>query len=255
MFNKFHLLTFLSAFLIYSMSYGQKNVPLENGSIFWLNDGSKLIGKLVNDIQSTKQIEIITGDTISLRSDMVKKQYLSEDVSIYNNAKFHYKKGFLYNYSIGFANLHSNTDLSINKRFNNKFEIGFGLGFHYNELQFRTSSSRHWISVNSIPIFAQGKYIFNEGNKRFYVRGKIGYANNLDSGWGLTSLRNGVMLDGGFGITLPSKNRFKYYFELSQYTSSASGTLTNFEPNAISDIEFNTWYNRVVVTFGIEIGW
>ncbi len=254
MFKKFQLLAFLLAFLFYSMSYGQKNVPLENGSIFWLNDGSKLIGKLINDIQSTKQIEIITGDTVSLRSDLVKKQYLFEDISIYNNAKFHYKKGILFNYSMGFADLHYNTDLSVNKRFNNKFELGIGLGFHYNELHFRTSSSTHWITVNSIPFFAQGKYIFNDGNKRFYLRGKIGYAYNEISAWGLRSIRNGVMLDGALGVTLASKNRFKYYLELSQYTSFASGAKANFEPNALSDIEFNTWFNRVVVTFGIEIG-
>ena len=79
MFNKIHFLIFLLIFFSYSLVYGQKNVPLENGSIFYLNDGSKLIGKVINDFQDTKQIEIITGDTVTLSSDLLNKQYLFDD--------------------------------------------------------------------------------------------------------------------------------------------------------------------------------
>ena len=56
------------------------------------------------------------------------------------------------------------------------------------------------------------------------------------------------------GLWCLQKKRLKYYFELSQYTSSVSGTLENFEPTAISGIDFNVWFNRVVFTLGIEIG-
>jgi len=254
MFNIIHPLTFLLIFFSCSHVYGQINDPQENGSIFYLNDGSKLIGKVIYDFDDTKHIEIITGDTVTLQSGLINKQYLFDEVSIYNNARFHYKKGVLLNYSMGFARLHYNTDFSLNMRFDNRFEIGIGLGFHYNELDFRTSSSSHWLTVNSIPFFAQGKYILNDGNKRFYLRGKLAYAYNKLPSWNIISINNGVMLDGALGLMVSTKRRFKYYLELSQYTCSASGTLENFETNAISDIDFDVWFNRVVFTLGIEIG-
>jgi len=254
MFNKIHFLIFLLIFFSYSLVYGQKNVPLENGSIFYLNDGSKLIGKVINDFDDTKHIEIITGDTVTLQSGLINKQYLFDEVSIYNNARFHYKKGFLINYSMGFSYIHYNTDFSLNMRFDNRFELGLGLGFHYNELDFITSSSSHWLTVNSIPFFAQGKYILNDGTKRFYLRGKLGYSYNKFASWDISNVKNGVMLDGALGLMVSSKKRFKYYLELSQYTSSISGTLENSEPTAISDIDFNVWFNKIVFTLGIEIG-
>ena len=110
MFNIIHPLTFLLIFFSCSHVYGQINDPQENGSIFYLNDGSKLIGKVIYDFDDTKHIEIITGDTVTLQSGLINKQYLFDEVSIYNNARFHYKKGFLINYSMGFSYIHYNTD-------------------------------------------------------------------------------------------------------------------------------------------------
>ena len=243
----------LTILLLSSITYGQGNISIKNGSIFWLNDGSKIIGKVIESDESTKKVAIITGDTVYIPSNLTKKTYLSDEISLFNNSKFHYKKGYLFNMSFGFANNHFNSDMSINKRLNNKLEVGLGVGFHYNSLTFRSQIGWHFIDVPSIPFFIQSKYFLNEGKRLIYLKGKVGYVNNYSS-WGIESVHNSIMLEGSFGVLFSSHKKFKHYLELSQYSSNAYGKLRSFGFNDISEISFNTWFNRVVVTYGVEIG-
>jgi len=253
MLKEIKLVLILLLLLVNGISYAQKNTPIENGSIFWLKDGSKLIGRVIEEKESVKQLEIITGDTVSIQSNLTKKFYLTDEISLYENAKFHYKKGILLTTSLGFSNNHFNADFSINNRFRNKFEIGMGIGHHYNDLWLNIPDGFVFLNINSLVTFVQGKFFLNNGSKRLYVKGKLGSAFNY-SNWGISSMENGIMLDGALGVTFASRKRRKQYFEISQYTCNARGIVDDVRSNFVADVHFNTWFNRVVFTYGIEFG-
>ncbi len=242
-----------AALLLHTLSFAQKNVPLENGSIFWLKDGSKIIGEFVDSDDFTTKTKIITGDTVSLEYDMIRRSYLYDDIALFNRARFQYKNSLLLNYSIGLSRDHFNMDLSLNKRINRKFELGIGGGIHHNTSYFQTPQFFYTIDVVSFPIFAQGKYFFGESAVQFYVRGRVGVANNIDT-WQTQEVSRGITMEGALGATFPTKWRLKPYFELGQYTSRAAGVSQTFGTELFSDIDFKVWFNRVVFTIGFEIG-
>ncbi|MBL4706276.1 MAG: hypothetical protein JKY54_17240 [Flavobacteriales bacterium] len=236
-----------------SQSYAQKNKPIEGGAVFWLNDGSKIIGKLLDDDLWNRQVEIVTGDTINIDHGLITKLYLPQDIALYKRSRFHYKRGGLLNFSMGASEGNVAFNLSYNQRISQRLEFGGGIGYHYNSFNFSTANEMYFVGVHSMPMFVQGKYIFRFGPRIFYAKARLGYANNYRS-WGITQVKDGITMHGAVGLTFSSKSRLKHFIELGQYTSHASGVARNFSGNALSDIGFNVWFNNVVVTYGIEIG-
>lgn len=249
------LISSMFVVLLQTLGHGQKNKVVENGAIFYLNDGSKIVGKLVGTEGSSWiwQTKIATNDTLKIVPSILKRSYLPNRIALFENGRYHFKKGLMLNISNGFARMHHHFDVSLNQRIKNIFEIGVGMGSHNNGFEFSTESSHHEIWVPSVPLFVQGKYFLNERAKRLYVRAKLGYVNNVE-GWGLRSVTNGKLYDLALGITFASRKRTKHYIELSQHSSSAKGMAINQEANAISDIGFDTRFNKIAFTWGIEIG-
>lgn len=236
-----------------SLCFGQKNKAIEGATMVWLKDGSKIIGVETDENEDYRKIKIVTGDTVTIKPNVIRKIYQPNDIALFNRAKFHYKQGGLIHANIGASDGFGSFDISYSKRFRGKFELGAGVGFHSNSFFFSTTSSFHWVTVQSAPIFVQGRYLINTGKYMFYAKGRLGYANNFDS-WGITQVKDGFMLDASIGCMFATKRRYKYFVELGQYTSYASGMAINRDPMGLSDIGFKMWFNNVNLTFGIEIG-
>lgn len=248
----------LATFLVSFQLNAQKITIVENGAIYKFKyhkfkHHKRVNGALLSEDNSVKVIETIEGDTITFNLDSVRKAYLPDQIRLFSDGKFHYNDGKLNNYSLGLSDRHVNLDYSFSWRLNYKFEIGGGIGFHYNTFEFFTSNNAHYIDVISFPMFVQAKYAFTNYRKRLYLKGRVGYANNIET-WNMASMKDGIMLEGGLGILFASKMRVRHYFELSQYTSYAKGSAELTDPDVLSDVDFAVWFNRFIFTYGIEFG-
>ena len=233
--------------------YGQKNKPIENATLIWLTDGTKIVGEITELTAEFRKVKIITGDILTVKPEMIKRIYLSEEISIFKNSKYQYVSGYSMRASTSMSEGFGGGDLTFSKKFKEKIEIGFGLGIHSNTFYFTTPGAFHRVNVHSVPFFAQGRYIFNDGLRNFYAKARIGYANNY-SNWETKWVKDGLMFEGAIGVTFATTKRKKYFVELGQYTSSAEGMAINRDANALSDIGFDVWFNSFNITFGIEIG-
>ena len=226
---------------------------LENGAIFKLHDGSYLIGELVSYNESPYRLKILTGDTVTISPLITKKIYLPNEISIYQKGKYTYKEGLVISLSDGLSSDHNNFDVKAGYLFRNRFEAGAGFGIHSNSFWLQTISSNHFADVVSTAYYVHGKYFIYQSAKKVYATGKFGFANNHRNRQ-LTSVNNGITMEGGVGVLFASRKRSKYFLELSQYTSHAKGFLISNDVNALSDIEFDVWFHRIVFTFGIQFG-
>jgi hypothetical protein len=247
----FFLLVIFGCFTNVRIYAQNKKTVIENGGFIHLTDGSILIGEILKTT-SPYQIKILTGDTISVDAQFTSKLYLPDEIALYKKSKFHYKKGYLGSMENGFSNNHRNFDFGFSYLFN-QYEIGIGVGFHNNSFYFSTANSNHFGDVFSIPLYAKGAYFLSNNYFKPYVFGKIGYSNNFKT-FDVNSVNDGVMLEGGIGISFTSKTRSKFYMELSQYTVKASGTMRNNDPNGLGDIGFDLWFNRFIFTTGFRFG-
>jgi hypothetical protein len=256
----FLLLFFLGA-TSWSTVSAQKNAPVPRGSLFWLQDGSFFKGQLVDDEETAPwKVRIITGDTLNITAEWVDKMLLPSEVNLYRNSSYHIRNGYVGLFSWGFSNAHTNLDLGVAKRFKDKIELGVGLGYHYNTFTVNTGSTFIAANINSIPLFVHGRYYLNQDKNRFYAKGRIGIANNLNT-WEIQSIRPGFMGDLGIGLEFATKTSGKYFLELTQYTSKSRGVGRNWNwnPNGngngdFTDFAFNAWHHRIVLTVGANFG-
>jgi len=237
----------------------QSKHAIENGCIVKARYQGKIRGSLVD--QNSRQWTVVdyNGDSIRIIPLDIKKVYLPDEITLFKRKRFHYKKGGLLNHSLGLGLGGVHWNLSYNRRFAEKFEIGFGLGVHQNSFYFSTSNSRHDVGVTSFPLYIQGKYILRTGKKLWYGKLRAGWANNLNT-WMTYDTTDGLLFEGGLGVTFKSKTRMKRYFEVTQYFSRASGMARSAAQNGLatqtvlSDIGFKVWFVNFMVTYGIEIG-
>lgn len=218
-----------------------------------MQDGSVLLGELVSFNESPYKLHIITGDTVTINPLLAKRIYLPEEINLFDKGKWTYKNGLVFNMAIGMSNEHNNFDVDLSYLYRNKFSLGVGLGFHNNFFGVQTTSSFHVGDVRSNTFFAKGQYNILNRSYRIYATGKIGFANHNETNQ-IPTISDGILLEGGLGIMFASRKRAKYFLELSQYTTHASGVLINNDVNALSDIDFDVWFNRIVFTFGIQFG-
>jgi hypothetical protein len=252
MFRKIVLFIFLFTFYCTnSINAQNKKEPILNGGFIYLTDGTILVGEIVHPI-APYRIKILTGDTISIEAQLTEKIYLPEEITLFKRAKFHYNKGLIGSFLSGFSTDHRRFDLGLSYLFN-QFEFGIGLGFQNNSFNFSTANSTHFGDVFSIPFYGKFAYYFSNNYFRPYVFGKIGYSNNFKT-FDVNSVSDGIMLEGGVGISFTSKTRNKFFLELAQYTTHATGTMRNNDPNGLGDIGFDLWFNRFVLITGFTFG-
>jgi hypothetical protein len=225
---------------------------IPQGGKLILTDGTVLLGKIIHTT-SPYQIVILTKDTLTVEPMLTDKVYLPTDITLFGKSKFHYNRGLQFGFNTGFSVNHRRFDMELRYMFNKKWAVGLGLGFHNNSFSFSTANSNHNGDVRSIPVYVTGNYFLSNTYFKPYLKAKIGYSNNFTT-FDVNSVSDGIILEGGLGVSFTSKTQSKFYLELSQYTTNAKGTMRNNNPNGLGDIGFDLWFNRVVFTFGYTFG-
>jgi len=252
-------LFFLLLFCLYFSGYGQRfkpKSPIENGVFVTLIDESQFKGVLLNDtILGKLDIKIITGDTIHVNPALIKRSLMPDQIFVYDGAKYHTKNGLVFNNRFGVSAFHGGFQMGLAYRFKEKYELGIGVGYAANGYSLQLPGAWVGSTVNSFPVFATGKYFFNNKSIRPYAIARLGLANNITS-WGIDEVGNGFYGEAGLGLEFASKLPGKFFIELSQYTSYARGTGRSFDWNSPTPIEydFSLWFNRIVFSFGYYIG-
>lgn len=231
----------------------QRTLVVENGTLLKTKGGDRYVGRLIDSSPDITRLVTPSGDTTTIRTHMIKRLLHPEEVLVFRDARYHYKRGHLLNASMSFSDGFFALDVSYNERFFNRLELGVGTGLHINQFSFATTTDWHDVSVHSMPIYGQAKYIFKQGRKQLYAKARVGYANNYNT-WNVYNVKDGITMDGGVGISFATKRHYKYFVELSQYYSRASGFAKNRSPNAISDIDFDIKFYNFIFTMGMEFG-
>lgn len=243
--------TLLITLLLGNLGFSQ----IENGAIFEIIGGSTIKGELI-DADSVFKVRLPNETIVDIKKNGILKSWLPEEINLYPNGKFNYKKGILFNFDIGFSESHTSMNLLLTNSLENGFEYGLGLGYHYNFLDIPASNTWTWIDVNSLPIFLTGKYHLPiKTSFKPYVKASAGYSNNITS-WTTTQVNDGVMFQGGIGVSFSTQKSTKWYMELTQYSLHAKGQATsfdvNFNPN--TPINFDVWFNKIVFNVGFFFG-
>ena len=260
-------------------SYAQHK-RIQNGSIIHLIDGSKLIGELIEKNEAELKLKIISGDVVTILPKHRRKTYFPEDIVLFNGSKFHYNSGFIFDLSYGLSTQHLAFEFSSNRKIKD-FEVGLGVGYHYNEISIHIQDVNLYIPISTRPYFIQTKYNLTNSYRRIYLKGALGlvtnipYANQSSSSSNTitttnntttttvnngnvnemgTRIDNGVLFEAAIGVSFASKKKVKHYLELSQYSNKISGSYNDFFNSNATDVRFNVWINRIQLTYGITIG-
>lgn len=238
-------------FVIYSQ--------IPNGAIFHLPGDNKVKGELsVSD--TAYHLRIYNNTVLTFKKYDALKAYFPDEIYLFSNGKFNYKKGLLYSYELtaGLNHTSNNLGLSYASGYYG-LEYGLTVGAHWNSISFTAINNWIWLDINSYTFSGVVKYFpFNNMLNRPYAKASIGYANN--STWnfaGETSVSNSALFEFGIGFNFSSKGRIKYYLELVQYNMKVNGTFTdevNTNQGVPSVTEFNLWLNRFMVRFGLLFG-
>lgn len=177
------------------------------------------------------------------------------EINLFGSGKYNYKENIFYNFEFAFGGSHVSTSTVFSKRFKNSLELGLGLGYHYNTFDFPSANGFGFIGVNSITMFANGKYYLlkNSANQP-YFKAAVGFSDNQLS-WEVTEINDGIMMQAGMGIAFASKKNTKWYLELTQYSLSAKGksiNANNFAAN--NSIDFDVWFNHIIFNVGLFFG-
>lgn len=237
----------------------QEQPNIDESVIVHLNDHSCVKGEQINSSDSDITIVIITGDTIVLDKSLIKTVISYKDFFFYPKMRYHFKDGFHIdlNYGFGFAESGGlvTADLSLNYRFTPKISGGIGFGAQNNHLFIneRNAVSGFSVSSGSFPLFFQGKYYLNRKRRSLYAHLKTGYTFGNDSAWDVRrTVDNGFILNYGIGYTRATKSGVKTFFQISQTHNYTSGSDVSFGTNGPINFDYNLWFNRFSVSWGLE---
>jgi hypothetical protein len=229
---------------------------IENGAIFEVAGGTTIKGELLPS-DSIFKVKLGNGSVVSLNKYGIKKALMPMEVNLFSNGKYNFKEGIFYNFETGLSIEHYSFNFIISKSIRPDLEVGLGIGYHYNSLSFPSGNGFGWIDINSVALFANGKYYIDiKKSSRPYLKAAIGYSNNSPT-WNVTQVNDGIMLQAGMGIAFASRKNAKWYLEIAQYSLNAKGkanSFTNsFQPNS-NVIDFDVWFNKIVFNVGFLFG-
>lgn len=246
----------LSTFL-FTYSWSQsKNKPVEGAYFFKNWWAPNFVGVPIDLDNSDHKYSALspTGDTIVMRNVKIRKLYTDDDITVFPDRKFHYKKANLFEHSYTFGAEHFSWDFRYLRSFKFPLEIGIGAGVQTNSLSFPTGSGWFWASVLSLPTYVQANYKFLGNRNKLYLKGAIGLANNVTTGQ-ITDVQNHMFARAGIGIQFSSRNRFKHFIEFGQSYSGASGLGRAWDDNIIGEVQFtNIKFHRFTFTYGFQLG-
>lgn len=146
-------------------------------------------------------------------------------------------------------------DYSATLQFKRWFEVGVGVGFHHNSVQFYSASDKHMVGVGSLPTYLTAiVYPYHDDERAFYLKGNYGFANTINGARNSKdkSFTNQVA-QGGIGYKQFNYKLDRYiYLELSQYFATAKGTY-NDSDTYNAKVDYNLQFYAIVLSVGINL--
>ena len=230
-----------------------------SSSIIHYSDGSIFVGQILEKTSNGIKVKLVTGDTLTLQSALIRKIRFAEDIYLYSDRKFHFNKGNFTVLSGGFAvsgNGAGYGDIYIGKRLNDRLSLGLGTGYHSNSTTINNIGSfwGTWINTNTIPITLNAQYFLNDRMNRLFVHASAGYGILVEDSWNsLEGQTGGPLVQLGFGYEFASRRNYKYFLQLDQNFQYDSGRANDFDILGFPvQTEFNIWYQRIGLTVGIK---
>jgi len=159
---------------------------------------------------------------------------------------------------IGMGEEHASFDMIYNRRLNERLKVGFGIGFHSSLTYLKVPDNLEFNSIdieNSFGVLiGRGIYYFTDNGVRPYAKVSAGHTIfPLLAADPNTSINGGFVANYGIGMQFPSRRRIKYYIELNQYHTRASGeTLAQDQLQNLIPVSYDFGINRFNLVFGME---
>lgn len=231
----------------------QATAQIRDKSIFHYQDGSVFIGTILEENSKKAKLRITTSDTISIAKALVKKSY--RHLLYYPNGKFHFTKGFFFNYSIALGGnnggVSSQLEAILGKHHNENLDYGIGLSFQAYEAQI---SNRAWVVHQFFTPMLYGRYYPFSKKVRPFVSLAVGYSFPVISGFQRNETFGGLYAQPSIGLKFASKKLRRYYVSLGQSIQQTKGALNNtdFLGNPV-EYNYKLWLNRMVFKVGVEL--
>lgn len=245
-----YVLTLLAIVGVLTIARGQYPEP-ERAMVSY-SDGSFFIGHVLTRDYPAWEFKLSTGDTIHLNPALIQRLLSDTDVIFFSKNKYHARNGLFINSSLTFhAGWESSVqwDGTAGLSLNDQFDVGVGLGISGHDIDL----GNEWVYNEFVNVYAYGRYFLNKHFMRLYLDTKAGFGIAVFDFWE-ENHDGGVYFQPGIGVLLASKNAIKYHIGLSQYLLYTSGNTTSFgfSGNPI-EIDYQFWYNRTVLQFGISL--
>lgn len=246
--NKLFLL--LIYFILCQLNLVLAQDDLSENRIIYLDDGSVLIGIVVEEELNQIVLVVITGDTLhidkSLTREMIRK---------IKGPKFHYTYGLFASFDLDLLSGSDNhqVDLILGYRINEKYSVGIGVGSHTNNTYFNGL----WTGNTFKPIYAYARrYIpLIMKNKPFiFMKAGYGFVRNSDFGWfNQFKYDGGAYAQPGIGLNFASRKKFRMIMSLSQYFQYSSGEQHSIDVfGNLVDFEYSGIRSQFTFKIGIE---
>lgn len=188
-------------------------------------------------------------DDIEISDD----EFVSSISPIFNK-KIAYPKDINYYGVIGLGIIHASLDNTLSFSFKSGTEIGFGYGEHFNTINLPINNDNQDLNASTWNLYTNFKYhVLHYGYAvQPYVKSKIGFGfTRPNDEFNNVSISPGLMLENGFGMAF-NILRDRYFIELCQYNFNTKGIFISDDPNILSDVKFNMWFNRLILRIGIS---
>lgn len=224
----------------------------KNESIVSYKDGSIFRGTILYSSDANLKMIISTGDTINLKTEMIKKIFDQSDYIVTKKDKYHYRSG-IFNYTslnIGSSNFDTSGQLQtvLGYRYTDQISLGVGLSLEGYDLSF----DDNWFYHRYLSSFGYGRYYLNNKNWRLYTDAKMGYAFALQPDFfQRNTSKDGFIFQPGLGVHMASRNKFKMHFGISYVFLRTRGTGADWTGDIQYD--YKVWINRMVFKIGLEL--
>ena len=250
----YFFLPILPILMCCSIGFSQSPLSQEEAIIYY-KDGSVYIGNIV--FEDTWQIDLLiqSNDTLHLAKKDIHKTWRSTDnITMLRRGRFHFKNTLFVGMDIAFGLDQDDVvgsallNLVVGYHLNDRVSLGVGTGSHINTAVIGDLFYEH----NFSPLFAHGRYFLSKKtNARFFVFSNLGYGFPIQSDW-LDEFKGGLFFNGGMGIHFSSKKNIRYTMKAYQYLQNTTGIdVTPDLFNRPITTNYNYWYNRLVLAFGI----
>ncbi|MEM9544379.1 MAG: hypothetical protein AAGA77_00330 [Bacteroidota bacterium] len=226
-------------------------------------NGIRYSGKKVEEKGSIVSVQLYTSDTIQINRTDVSNYYDSSNALIFRDGKYFETKGWFWNLSFGFnaASVVDSADQRESahlefiyaRRLNERFNIGAGLGFEFNEARV----AGFQFDTQFTSVFAYGRFYLTNSKKRLFLFSRIGMGFPAEENEDeiLAEHSSGFNTLNGLGLQWAARGKSRFMLTLGFYTQKTEGT-EFFLDNIGNEVEtnFDILIKRLIFKFGWEFG-